>query len=316
MRVRLSIVLLLIIATMTMAAAAVSVSHPRIIRDDPPAQQQETKLTPEEAAEALALALRFQERWRETVDFGLVMEEVFIKDFSERLWQVPQEELPWILIDKNLIVHASPQELRRYYVATMNFYGLYSKLYEVADRLHEESENKDDSLKMSDVLSPEVVNVLLGNRTFAKLAKTDKEEGSDERAKEDDHRQPAETGDSAQAAPTTAEASGDESTEEDEIGIIKTLPQLNDASATLEKARDLMRKRLADLSRKAQATSESGDEESKVGSQTPVLSSLDEEEYGYPKDTPIIHLDAARFRLHLIKIEGRFRILSASIYVD
>lgn len=311
MRVRLSLILLLSLTTVSMAA-----SHPLFIKNNLPAGQQERGLTPEEEQEALALVKRFGERWRATNDFGQIIDELFVKDFSERLWQVPQDKLPWAFIDKTLVVHASPRELRRYYIAAGNFYGLYSGLYEAVESLREKSENNADSLEMAEVLSPEVVKILLSNRTFALLAELSKGEENNESAQENDSHQPAERADSAQAAPSAAEVNADDSADQSEVGIIKSLPQLNDASATLEKANGLMRQRLLKMPRKAQAASGKEEPESEQDSQKPNLSSLDEEEYGYPKDTPVIHLDSAPFCLYLIKIEGRFRILFVYIPVD
>lgn len=314
MRVRLLIVLLFIVTTVTGTAG-----HPLSGKGDPlPARQQERELTPKEEQEVRAIARRFIERWQETADFGQIIDEMFVKDFSERLWQVPQEELPWMFIDKPLIVEASPQELRRYYIASMNFYGLYSRLYQVVESLREQSANNEDSLKLAEVLSPEVISVLLDNQTIAKMAELDKEEESDERAKEDDDSQSAQRADLAQAARTTAEAPADDSTDQSEIGIIKGLSQLHGVSQTLEKANELMRKRLVKMSSLVKAAAAAGkeDADSKAETAKPDLTSLDEEAYGYPKDTPVIRLEAFPFCLNLIKIEGQLKVLSVYICVD
>jgi hypothetical protein len=310
MRVRLTLVLLLSIITVT-----VVFSQPLMVQGDPPAKPQEKELTPEEE-EARGVGKRFRERWKETADFGQIIDEMFVKDFSERLWQVPRDELPWVFIDETLIVHASPQELRRYYAASMSFYGLYSSLCKVVESLREQSGNDEGSLKLAEVLSPEVISVLLGNQTLARIVELKREEESDEREKEDDNHQPAQGADSAQAQRTTAEANADDSTETSEVGIIKGIPQLNDASATLEKANELMRKRLLKMSRLAKGVAGKEDAESTQVSVTADLTSLDEAEYGYPKDTPVIRLEEFPFCLHLIKIDGHLMVLSAYICVD
>jgi hypothetical protein len=298
MHVRLSIILLLIVATIT-----TTVSHPLVNENDLPATRQETELTPEEEQEARAISRRFNERFRATNDLGEIIDEMFVKDFAERLGQAPQDWLPWTFLDKNLIAYASPDELRRYYVASTNFYGLYYRLYEEAERLQEQSENSENELKLKDVLSLEVINTLLSNPTIAELAKG---EESDE-----NNHQSAESGDSAKAAKATTETDANESTE---VGIIKHLPQLNDASATIEKANELMRKRLAEMLRKVQPVSKSEDREKEQDS--PDLTSLDEWEYGYPENTPVIHLEGAPFCLYLVKVDGQLRILSVHIHID
>lgn len=282
MHVRLSIILLLIAATMTLA-----ISHPLVNEDDLPVSQQEKELTPEEEKEVRAISRRFNERFRETNDLGGIIDEMFVKDFAERLGQAPQDWLPWTFLDKNLIAYASPGELRRYYIASTNFYGLYYRLYEEAGRLQKQSENNENELKLEEVLSPEVINTLLSDPTIAELAGLDKEGESD----------------------------ADGSTEKSEVGIIKHLPQLNNASATLEKANELMRKRLAEMSRRGQA---SRSKETKKESDSPKieLTSLDEWEYGYPEKTPAIHLEEAPFCLYLVKVDGQLKILSVHIYID
>lgn len=312
MRVRLMMMMILLLILTTMTASA---GNAPVVASSLPAGQEDGGLTPEEEQAALAVVRRFRERWRETNDIGQIIDEMFVNDFSERLWQVPQDQLPWALVDKTLIVRASPQELRRYYVAGLNFYGLYSRLQEGAEALREKSENKEE-LTMAEVLSPEVIDVLLGDRTFARLAELNKEGDSDENAKEDDNGQPAERADLAQVAPPSTGIDADESREQSETGIIKSLTQLNDASATLEKANRLMVRRLLKMQGAARKTSENDKAESDQDSQKPSLTDLEEEEYGYPKNTQIIHLDAARFCLNLIKIEGQFKIYSISIYVD
>jgi hypothetical protein len=309
MHVRLSILSLLIVATMTLA-----ISHPLVNDDGLPASRQEKELTPEEEQEARAISRRFNERLRATNDLGGIIDEMFVKDFAEHLRRAPQDWLPWMFLDKNLMAYASPDELRRYYVAAMNFYGLYFRLHEEAKRLQKQSENNEDELKLEDVLSSEVINTLLSDPTFAEFAELAKKEESDGGTKDDNLRQPAESGDSAQAAKATTEADANESTEKSEIGIIKHLPQLNAASATFEKANELMRKRLAEMSRKAQAASKSEDTEKEPDS--PYLTSLNEWEYGYPENTPVIHVEGAPFCLYLIKVDGQLRILSAHIYGD
>lgn len=311
MRMRLVTVWLLILAMISMAGGHPSGNGNRR------AGRQERILTPQEEEEARAIAQRFKERWQEKNDFGQIMDELFVHDFRERLWQVPHEELPWLLVDKKLFAYASSKELQRYYIAGTNFLGLFFNLHVAAGALRKQAKNSEDDLEMAEILSPEIIDVVLSNETFRKLKDLSEEEGSDEQTKEDDDRQPAERSDSAPVAgATAATANMGQSTEQSEDAVIETLAQLNDASATLEKATELMRKRLADLSRKAPAKSAKSDKESESDAPDPSLSSFDEDRYGYSKDMPVIYIEVFPFYLHLVKIDGHLKILSASIGID
>jgi hypothetical protein len=311
MRLRLLIVLLFITVTVTIAFGQTPADG-----DDSPARQQETKLTPEEEMEARALSRRFDERLRETDDLGPIVAEMFVRDFPERLRQAPQDWLPWIFLDKPLVARASPDELKRYYIASMSFYWLIFRLSVEAERLRQQLNTNPEKLKFEEIVSPEVMNTLLSNQTFAEFDEMAKERDGDASAEENDNQQPAESGDSAQATQATAKTDKDDSTEKTEVGIIKSLTQLNDASATFEKANELMRRRLLNLSLMAQALSESADAEDEPDKQKPDLTNLDEGEYGYSKDMPVIHQEAKPFCLYLVKVNGELRILSVHIYVD
>jgi hypothetical protein len=310
MRVRLSIILLLVIAL-----ATIVVGQQPVINDGPsPAGQEKVKLTPEEEREALGLAAQFNERLRATNDFGQIIDEMFVPKFRERLRQTSQDSLPLAFLDKSLIGSVNTDELRRYYVASMNFYQLYFRLYEVAGQLRKQSESDKDDPELEEVLSPEVINVLLSNSITAGWIKEDL---SDEHEKEgDNNSQLAEGGDSTPAAQAAPKTDNDGAEEESEIGIIKRLSRLNDASATFEKANQLMRQRLMYLPIIAPVVSGNSEEENESDSPKPNPANLDKGEFGLPKGTRVIHLDTIPFCLSLIKIDGRLKILSVSLYVD
>jgi hypothetical protein len=316
MRARITISLLLIIAVAITIAGRPSTES----QSSRTASGDEQRLTPEEEQEARTLVEHFNERLQATSDIGPLVDEMFIKDFSERLRQAHAGGVFWVFLNKSVIASASSDELLRYYIASMNSFQLYFSLYEVLERSRKQSEDKEEELKPKDVLSPEIISVLLSDPTLAALVKEAEEEDEDDRAKEDDSNQSAENGDSAQAASTTAEAAATTATKKDENEIIKSVAQLNSISATLEKANELMRKRLASQLSILPTLLNNEDAENQPGSQQDALrfnlTTLDEGEFGYPKGTQVIHVDALPYCLHLIRIDGQLKILSATIYVD
>ena len=97
------------------------------------------EMTEEEGREARALAVNFLRRLRETDDFAPLVSEFFPEDFEQRLKQfvrdAPQEDaengLP-IPCDRALLLRSEPGELRRLYVAMMNFWNQSHLLHETA----------------------------------------------------------------------------------------------------------------------------------------------------------------------------------------
>lgn len=87
----------------------------------------EQEMTEAEAREARALTLRFMRRLREADDFGPLVKEFFPSDFDERVRQFVEEapknvEGDFLAgFDRAALLRAEPAELRRAYVALMNF---------------------------------------------------------------------------------------------------------------------------------------------------------------------------------------------------
>ena len=96
------------------------------------------EMTDEEAREARALAVRFVERLRETDDFAPLVAEFFPADFDERLRQflleTPEgtDDSPPLPLDPALLRRVDAAELRRTYVALMNFWNQQHLLHRAA----------------------------------------------------------------------------------------------------------------------------------------------------------------------------------------
>lgn len=293
-------------ATITGAASAQE--------SEPVNSEEELKLTPEEESEVRGIVARFRERLRATNDFGQIIDEMFVRDFSARLWRVPTNQLPWVFLDQSLAAYAASDVLRRYYVASMNFYDSFFRLAEVAEQRKKQS-GKTEGGSVLNALSPEIIDVLLSDPTLAEVAKELKKDDEDERAQEVKSHQPAENADSSQAAGATPEADNDGTQETSEIGHIKNHLQLTGVTATFEKANELMRKQLASI---ASIAPKPGSEDAKSQPKQPEidLTNLDEDQYGFAQGTPVASVKLLPFYISLVRIDGHFKILTVAIYVD
>ena len=82
------------------------------------------ELTAEEARETNELAHLFVERMTETNDVAFVIDELFVPDFLDRHLNGPESE-PFIFIKPSLARRLTRDELKRYYVANINFRSLH-----------------------------------------------------------------------------------------------------------------------------------------------------------------------------------------------
>lgn len=97
------------------------------------------ELTEEEEREACTLAISFMRRLREADDFGPLVKEFFPEDFEQRLKQFIRDApandseggFP-VPCDRALLLRSGPGELRRAYVALMNFWNQQYLLHEAA----------------------------------------------------------------------------------------------------------------------------------------------------------------------------------------
>ncbi len=280
------------------------------------ALEDEPQLTPEELREARELVARFGERWRKTTDYEQIVSELFVQDFPERLRQASLHEIPWWFVDKHLLAAASREELWRFYIATMNLYGLMFRLVEIAQRQKQQSDNSEGDLGPTDVLSPEAINVLRSDPLLALLVEDEGKDEKDGETKETDSHQPAPSGNSPPAPFAAEKADADTTAEAGEEGIVKTIPQLNNMSATLERANALMRKQLASLPPVEPSKSTTDETKNEQSLPSFDLTTLDESIYGYAEGTRVIHTNVLPYCLNLIRVNGQLRILSVSLYVD
>ncbi|MDX6695768.1 MAG: hypothetical protein QOF02_3371 [Blastocatellia bacterium] len=285
--------------------------------------EDEPQLSSKERREALDLLARFDRRLKETNDFGQIIDEFFVNDLAERARQAPLDTMPWWFVDKSLVTTADTVELRRYYVATLNFFQLLNRVWDVLRRAAREQAGDAEAnvdVDIYDALTPEIMTVLRSDPTIATLIKELEKDEEVHGTKEDDSSQPAASVDSSQAAGATAQADGDAgddtSAEENERGVIKSLAQLKDVSATLERAVELLRQRLASLSLNSNVAPANADAKDEPGVENLNLTTVKENFYGYTKGSQVIHADLLPFCLTMTRQDGQLKILSVTIYID
>jgi len=86
--------------------------------------------------EARALAVRFMERLRDADDFGTLMKEFFPEDFAARVRaavrETSAEDEFFFVCDRAVLLRATDADLRRTYVALMNFLSQQDRLADAA----------------------------------------------------------------------------------------------------------------------------------------------------------------------------------------
>lgn len=293
MRTRLLIAFLLI-ATITTTA----ISQP-LIRDDSPDEKQEAELTPEESQEALEVAERFIKGFQETRDIGALIDEMFVSDYAERL-QLHNLRHPFVLVHKDVPLIASPDELRSFFVALLNFWSLTLELYETSE-CHQKSDGCKDS-KPEKVFPADALKFIKSDAQLAGFVslfvgeKIGPEETTD---KQDD-------------------SDVDTNEAEDTGGFFfKDTQELRSLTGALEKANALIRKHLLKLpieKRALPSDSESADDEA-IRSSLTILAE-DDDFYGYPAGSQLICVNVLFFHLDLVRVDGRLKILAVSPLTD
>jgi hypothetical protein len=304
MRARLSLTLLLLLATTAQPA-----SLPLIVEPGPPAARQETELTPEEEREARSLAVRFMERLKATDDFGPLVDEFFVGDFPERFKRfikekkVKDEDMGVFTL--RVLFRASHNDLRRAYVALMNFFNQHDLLnaaamsdVAVANGISDWSElfrPRARALRWKvteDALTPEFFATVRSDPALVVLA----------------------------SLFLMPEAKSDEDIAKELGGYrIRTLARFRSSTAGLEKCAGLMQaavRKLRDaqkiLGPPPQAIGERDRDKYLIYKFW--TSALESDSAGYPAGTRLVIARISPFQMQMIRQCGRFRMLA--VYPD
>ena len=304
MRARLSLMLLLLVATTVQSA-----SLPLIIKPVPPAAPQETELAPEEEREARALAVRIMERLNAADDCGPLVDEFFVEDFPERfkrfLKEIKVKDKDLQVFTLGVLMRADHHDLRRAYVALLNFYNLQDLLRDAAidyvaavhgitgwTELHSQAGEALRRQIAEDALTPEFFGAVGSDPVLAALVNLfvkDDDEGEENYGKEIETLQ------------------------------IRTLERFRRLTAELEKCVGLMR---AAVERLRDGLSKLGTTAQALGKQDRYkcviykswASVLESEVAGYPRGTRLAVARIFPFEMLMIHRGGRFRMLA--VYPD
>lgn len=259
------------------------------------------ELTDDEEREARELARQFIGRMRETRDVGPLVADLFVPDFAEHL-RNERILIPMNFVAPEVARHAGDEELRGFYVKTFNFLTLMLAYLMTAPDLDKEHDS-GEPWTLDQTYPPEVVRVLRSDPYIAAIVA--KEEAKEAREA------------SGEPAPE-----GDE--EEMDDRFVKDLATLRTVTATASKASEALRPYVSSYTEIRRAREEKERAEAEEGAppreveevRTPFVERKECSELGLPEGTRVIEIQIEPaadllFELHMIRVEGRLKILYA-----
>lgn len=274
----------------------------------------EEVLTVEERREALRIAEQFVKGFEEKDDPLHLIDELYVRDFGARLRGGPNPFIYLAKIEPEVVAKASDEELRRLYVASLNFIYSSSLLYGTAlyNRKLRGVETDGDETPLRELLPPDVLAVLKDDPLMGALV-AEEEELEGERRGEQKESQ----GQRAEGASEKQErADGPE---------IRSLERLRAFLSTLEKASAQLRQFLktaqgprtwVELTSALRTVGLKDESEGNCEGLCPRQHVLDEEFFGSPTGTRLVCLSVMAFHMDLIRVEGRLRVLNVYLSSD
>lgn len=254
-------------------------------------------LTDEEDREARRVAEAVFKQLEEGQDFAPLVGEMFVGDFAERLHASAGTAGSLYFLDRLAAAEATRDEVLRHHVAFSNLM-LLTSLYVTDARLAagaagvaEEKkaggaagEDEEAAPKASDILPPEVLGVFRADPLLARFVA-----GGESRP----------------------EGAGADSYEED---FIATAEQLRSFTPAVERANELLRRRLTSEQKKrvfdhwrAVAESEGSD------LMRPYAAVTSKEWYGYPEGTRLLCFGLLIFQFELVRAGAGYKVLSVKV---
>ena len=265
--------------------------------------QEEEKITPDEESEAVRIAERFNKVFEEKNDFTPLIDELYVTDFDERLRKNPNRFTYLAKVEPEVVAKASDSELRRLYVASMNFMHAAVFLYglNLYNNKLKGIEGRDEP-PLGEVLPAEVRAMMKSDPLLAEVLAEDEETlgksaGANEPGKE------TETG-------AEEKADGCE---------ISSLERLRGFISVLEKVCGLLRGHLKtvegphtwkELFGALEGLGEFEEREEGGSGMSPRVLVLSEEFFGAPEGTRLICVDILPFHMDLVRVDGRLRVLT------
>ncbi|HEX6624494.1 MAG TPA: hypothetical protein VF064_12345, partial [Pyrinomonadaceae bacterium] len=259
------------------------------------------QLTSEEEREAREVANAIFKRLEEEQDIAPLLEEMFVRDFAARLHASVSEAGSLYLLDRTVATQASRDEVLRHHVSVSNLI-LLTSLYMTNARLNaraerraaraneqgregkaeeegateEEEETREDPSKLADIFPPEVLELFRADPLIGRFVIEQETREAREAAPQE-------------AAPGDASAAAQADTGSDEEEFISTVEQLRAFTSTVERANELLRKRLTSEQKKRvfddwRRAAEKEDSEL----MRPHATAVTKEWYGYPEGTRLV----------------------------
>lgn len=274
----------------------------------------EEELTAEDEREALKIAEQFVKGFEEKNNPSSLIDELYVKDFDARLRSEPNPFIYLAKIEPEVVAKASDEELRRLYVASLNFIYSSSLLYGIAlyNRRLKGAESESDETPLRELLPPGVLSVLKEDPLMAALITEDEELERERSGEQKELPEPGAEG----ASEKREQADGTE---------IRSLERLRGFLTTLERACALLREYLKtvqgprnwkELANELRAQAVKDESENNCEGFCPRLHVLDEEFFGSPSGTRLVCLNVMAFHMDLIRIDGRLRILNVYLSSD
>jgi hypothetical protein len=292
-----TLIALLLTLVMTFSASGFQQSE----TEDTTADPSDERLTPDEERETRELAARFVKRWEETEDLSPLINEFFVHDFAERLHYEPEALYFVEFKEDEKSIFESSADLRRHYVAMMDFLRLLIRLHEIhAPILNSEEGQDEPDLKY--LLPPGIWDVFRSNPTMRAIMSEELGEQAE------GHTEGSNQGTEDRANPRA----------------IKNLEELRSLTATLEQAVTILRAHVktlpSTLSMSETIINQRSDTQSSGSENNDPLKlrvhHLDEDFYGYPKGTRVICFNIMPFHIDLVRANDRLRVLALFMQTD
>lgn len=313
MSIRPVIAFLLIVA---LTVAALGRTSARV--DNLSGETNDTQLAPDEEWEARSVAQQFAKRFEESDDLLAIMDDLYVKDFDERLRRDPADRF-LLPIASDLAEQVRGGELRRCHITSLMFSYLYMML--IASAWHDiiylrggaKPDEGEKAPSPEDILPPQVIALLKNDPALS--------EALLEESKKEDY---SENGSETEAGAEQQTVSVDNAAEKrdgDRDLTIKSMERLRAYISTLEQAIAMMRAHLRTLP-VPQTWQTMMDSMPVLGHESdsdvtkPTATTFTHADFGCPKGTRLIHLKVLLFHLDLIRVDGQLKILYVNVAGD
>ena len=255
----------------------------------PSAKAQEEGLTLTEEREARAVAALFIKRFAEKHDIGMLIDELFVSDFTRRLSEQNERD-PFVLVQREVPLAVPPTELRAYYTAVVNVWSLTWQLFDAYRCSRGSTEREEDDPKLEDAYPRAAVKFINSEPLLLRFYR---------------HGMGMELKDDAGSEAEEADAQDDELLFADaaELAVLTSL---------LRKSAAMLRGHLAELQEdRREGCSLAGDKADEIKLS---VNSMSDPLYGYDSGARLICVQLSRLHLDLVREAGRLKILSATPY--